>query len=61
MKRATRRGCLKTAPFGLVSLLVEKSFRADDKRLGRKSPVANASSDTGGLCLNEDNRHYFFT
>jgi hypothetical protein len=47
MKRVTRRECLKTAPLGLVSLVAGKSLGADDKRPGRKSPAANASSDAG--------------
>ena len=61
MKRVTRRQCLKTAPLGLASLVAGKSLRADDKRPGRKSPPAKAPSGPGGLCLNEDNSHYFFT
>ena len=61
MKRVTRRECLKTAPLGLASLVAGKSFSADENRPVRKSPPAKAPSGPGGLCLNEDNSHYFFT
>jgi len=43
----------------LASLVTGESLIADEKRPDRKSTAK--ASGAGGLCLNEDSSHYFFT
>jgi hypothetical protein len=61
MKHVTRRLFLKALPAGVASPASSSLLALSAKTSATKSRVPENPSRPGGLCLNEDNSHYFFT
>ncbi|MFN0119749.1 MAG: hypothetical protein ACKV2V_04530 [Blastocatellia bacterium] len=58
MSKLTRRQYLKTAPAGLAAMT---ALNASGAPVTSSVEKPRAAITPGGLCLNEDNSHYFFT